>query len=109
MVAYRVSVASPRVAPGRGEMSPRWGSGMKNSVPVPGMVTSMTAVAVFMVAALVAYGGLMVGTSADRPAAAAPAPGAPGWPAPGNYTYAVDGEEGATGAGSRRYPEQMTT
>jgi hypothetical protein len=82
---------------------------MKKRAPVPGMVNSMTAVAVFMVAALVAYGGLIVGTSADRPAAAAPAPGAPGWPAQGNYTYAVDGEEGATGAGSRRFPEQMTT
>jgi hypothetical protein len=82
---------------------------MKQRVPVPGTVNSMTAVVTLMVAALIAYGSPILGTSADRPAVAAPAPAGPARPALGNYTYAVDGEEGATGFGSRRFPEQMTT
>lgn len=39
----------------------------------------------------------------------APAPGSGGvLPAPGTYTWKVDGKEGATGFGSRRLPDRMT-
>ena len=82
---------------------------MRQRVRVPGMLNSMAAVVALVVAALVTYGGPIPGTSADRPAAAAPAPAGPARPALGNYTYAVDGEEGATGFGNRRFPDQMTT
>jgi hypothetical protein len=39
----------------------------------------------------------------------APSPVLPSRPAFGTYTYAVDGEEGATFFGNRRYPDRMTT
>src|SRR5918996_5415869 len=75
---------------------------------MPGQVRFAIAQVALMVAALVGFGAPVPGTPADRPAAAQ-APPAPARPALGNYTYAVDGEEGATAAGSRRFPEQMTT
>lgn len=43
------------------------------------------------------------------PSDASAAASGPARPAMGTYTYAVDGEEGATGFGSRRFPNQMTT
>jgi hypothetical protein len=62
-----------------------------------------------MLAGLIASSGAVVATAAGGSTAAAPAPPAPNRPALGKYTYNVDGEESATGFGSRRFPNQMTT
>jgi hypothetical protein len=46
------------------------------------------------------------GPAAPPPAAGAPS--APGKPAVGTYTWTVDGTEGASFVGTRRYPDKMT-
>ena len=48
------------------------------------------------------------GTPATTPTTS-PGPVLPTRPAFGTYTYAVDGEEGATFFGNRRFPDRMTT
>ena len=47
------------------------------------------------------------GAAAPKPPPSQPA--TPGKPALGTYTYAVDGTEGASFVGTRRYPTRMTT
>jgi hypothetical protein len=49
------------------------------------------------------------GTTATTSPGTARSPALPARPAFGTYTYAVDGEEGATFFGNRRYPDRMTT
>jgi hypothetical protein len=49
------------------------------------------------------------GTTPTTAPGTAPGPVLPARPTFGTYTYAVDGEEGATFFGNRRFPERMTT
>jgi hypothetical protein len=53
--------------------------------------------------------GVTPGTTPTTSPGPAPGPLLPTRPAFGTYTYAVDGEEGATFFGNRRFPDRMTT
>lgn len=66
-----------------------------------------TTVLVALMIAMVGVHGASVLRPWEVPAAGAQA--GPARPAMGTYAFAVDGEEGATGFGSRRFPGEMTT
>lgn len=92
-----------------------------NPAPSPAATATtgrQTAAATATTVTTAAAVGASTTSSAPAPAGPGPstAPGPPPAPAPGSalpafgtYTYAVDGQEGASFVGSRRYPERMTT